>query len=290
MEVFLGVMEHATVTRTAEKLHLSPGAVSQQLQNLASELRAELFARSGKRILPTPRAFRLAGHARAIMEKIREIRQEFEISPAMDSRPFHFATGATTLIHRLGRPLRRLRKAFPRADVHVTVAPTEGIVEGLLDRRFDLGLISLPFTERELAIVPLFDEELLVLRPAPGGGSEGVLTVRPSELAKASFLLYPKTSNMRAMIDRFLKDLGLNPPVIMEADDTEAIKHMVESGFGYSILPAFALRGRRLRFQRLRVAGHRLIRTQALAMPKTAYPRALTGAVVEFLKSALAKE
>ena len=113
-------------------------------------------------------------------------------------------------------------------------------------------------------------------------------SIRPAELADVPFLLYPKTSNMRLMIDRFLGELGLQPRVIMEADDTEAIKRLVEAGFGYSILPQFALRGRNVHFQTLRVAGKRLIRQQALAMPQTEYPRALTTAIAEFLQSELA--
>jgi|SRR5579863_951105 len=288
LEIFLAVMEHSSVTRTAEKLFLSPGAVSLQLHNLAAELRTELFVRSGRRIVPTTQAFRLAEHARELMKKVRDIQQDFANAPDADSRPFHFATGATTLIHRLGPPLRLVRKKFPNADIHVTVAATEAIVAGLLDGRYDLGLISLPWPQQDLTIVPLFDEELLVVRPAkqPAGGSS-ILAIQPSELARVSFLLYPKTSNMRLMIDRFFGELAISPRVIMEADDTEAIKRLVEAGFGYSILPQFALRGRGQRFQTLRVAGHRLVRQQALAMPKTEYPRALTGAIADLLRSAL---
>lgn len=289
IEVFLAVMENSSVTRAAEKLFLSPGAVSLQLHNLAGELHTELFVRSGRRIIPTEHAFRLAEHAREVMRRVREIEQDFSNVPGDDSRPFHFATGATSLIHRLGGPLRMLRKRFPKADIHVTVAPTEGIVAGLLERRFDLGLISLPYPQKDVTTVPLFEEELLVLRPAGRAGSSGsVHTVRPDELAEAPFLLYPKTSNMRSMIDRFFDELAITPRVIMEADDTEAIKRLVEAGFGYSILPQFALRGRGQRFQTLRVPGHRLIRQQALAMAQTDYPRALTGAIAEFLRSTLA--
>ena len=292
LEVFLAVMENSSVTRTAEKLYLSPGAISLQLHNLAAELRTELFARSGRRIVPTEQAFRLAEHAREVIRKIKAIQQDFANIAAEDARPFHFATGATTLIHRLGPPLRMLRERFPKADIHVTVAPTEPIVAGVLEGRYDLGLISLPWPQQqELAIVPLFREELLALRPARRPASGGpVLPVEASELADAPFLLYPKTSNMRSMIDAFFKNQGINPRVVMEADDTEAIKRLVEAGFGYSILPQFALRAHGLRFQTLRVPGHRLIREQALAMPKSEYPRALTTAIAEFLRSALHRE
>lgn len=288
LEIFLAVMEHSSVTRTAEKMYLSPGAVSLQLHNLAAELRTELFVRSGRRIVPTANAFRLAEHAREVIKQVRDIQQDFASTPATDSRPFHFATGATTLIHRLGSPLRLVRKNFPHADIHVTVGVTEGIVAGLLDGRYDLGLISLPWPQQNLMLVPLFEEELLVLRPArkPSRGSS-ILSIQPAELAAAPFLLYPKSSNMRSIIERFFADLGINPRVVMEADETEAIKRLVEAGFGYSILPQFALRGSGARFQTLRVSGHRLVRQQALAMRKTQYPRALTAAIAELLRTAL---
>jgi len=290
MEVFLSVMENLTVTRAAERLHVSPGAISLQLQSLASELRAQLFVKSGRRIVPTPQAFRFAEHAREVMKKIRDIEQDFADSATHDSRPFHFASGATTLIYKLRRPLRSFRKKFPHADVHVTVAATERIVEGLLGRRFDLGLVSLPVTQPGIQVFHLFDEELLIIRPSPERpGDGGIGTVQAAELARASFLLFPKESNLRPMIDRFLQEMGISPRVTMEADDVEVIKSMVEAGFGYSILPQFALAGHGHRFQRLRVPGQRLIRQQALAMPKTGYPRALTLATADFLKTALAK-
>src|SRR5580658_1181829 len=190
MGVCLAVMENSTVTQTAQRLHVSPGAISLQLQSLAKELRAELFVRSGRRIVPTPQAHRFAEHASEVMKKIREIEQDFADSAAGDQRPFHFACGATTLIYRLGGPLRSLRKRFPMADIHVTVAATERIVEGLLNRSFDLGLLSLPVTQPSLTIVPLFEEELLVIRPAHGSPGDGAIaTVQPEELASARFLL-----------------------------------------------------------------------------------------------------
>ena len=237
LEAFLAVMENATVTETAQRLNLTPGAVSQQLQSLAQELRTDLFVRSGRRIVPTPQAHRFAEHVREVMKKIREMRQDFADSAAEDRRPFHFACGATTLIYRLGGALRSLRKRFPNADVHVTVAATERIVDGLLHHRFDLGLVSLPVTQTNLNLIPLFEEELLVIRPAQRATvASGISTVKSAELGSARFLLFPKDSNMRVKIDRYFKELGIAPQVTMEADDVEVIKCMVEAGFGYSIL------------------------------------------------------
>ena len=288
LELFLAVMDHASVTLAAQKMYITPGAVSLQLHNLAAELRTELFTRSGKRLAPTPNAHRLAEHARRILNNVRQIEQEFENDPARDTRPFRFATGATTLIHRLARPLRMLKKQYPGTEIQVTVQPTEEIVAGLLSRQFDLGLISLPVTHDAIKILPLFEEELLVLKPSHTqvrGARVG--TVQLEELAGAPFVLYPKRSNMRSIIDQFFAAAGISPRVVMEADDTEAIKSLVASGFAYSILPGFALRGSNRFFHVMRVAGHKLVRRQALAMARTVYPRALTDSIALFLQNAL---
>lgn len=288
LELFLAVMNSPSMTRAAEKIHLSPGAVSLQLHNLADELHTELFVRRGKRLIPTPAAVRLAELAKQVVTMMGHIQQSFVNDLSTDVHPFHFATGVTTLIYQLGVPLRKLRKQYPHAEIRVTVGVTEEMVAGLLDRRFDLALISLPVSEANLKLIPLFDEELLIVRPSANKiGSGHVSSMRASELADVPFLLYPKRSNVRLVIDRYFEEIGVTPRVVMEADDTEAIKRLVESGFGYSILPEHALRGRSHFFQKYRVAGHRLTRSLALAMANTECPRKLTESIASFLHSSL---
>ena len=291
LELFLAVMDSPSMTRAAERIHLSPGAVSLQLHNLADELHTELFVRRGKRLIPTPAAQRLADHARQVVKLMGHIQQEFENDLSMDVRPFEFATGVTTLIYQLGGPLRQLREKFPHAEIRVTVGVTEEMVTGILDRRFDLALISLPVNEQNLKLIPLFDEELFVVRPSANGAGAGrVSTMRAYELANLSFLFYPKKSNMRQIIDRFFEQIHVTPRVVMEADDTEAIKRLVESGFGCSILPDHAVRGKSRFLRKFRVEGHRVKRSLALAMADTECPRKLTESIANFLQTVLVQE
>ena len=291
LELFLAVMDSPSMTKAAEKSHLSPGAVSLQLHNLAEELHTELFVRRGKRLVPTPAALRLAERAKEIVKLMGHIQQEFENDVTKDSRPFHFATGVTTLIYQLGRPLRQLRRRFSNAEIHVTVGVTEEMVAGLHDRRFDLALITLPVPENNLQIIPLFDEELLLVRPsAKKAASNHIHSVGAAELANAPFLLYPKRSNVRHTIDEFFREIGVQPRVQMEAEDTEGLKRLVESGFGYSILPEHALRGGSHFFQKLRVDVPRLTRKLALAMVQTESPRRLTESIANFLRDALMEQ
>jgi DNA-binding transcriptional LysR family regulator len=289
LEIFLAVLDSPTMTKAAEGLPLSIAAVSLQMRSLSDELGTDLFVRSGKRLLPTAAARRLEHQARRVVKEIRAIKESFDNhDPFKDSRPFHLASGATTLIYRLADPLRALRGKFPNLDLRVSALPTEEMVEGILAGQFDLGLISLPVSHPELRIVPVFEEELLVLSPnkEEGRGSR-IGRIRAEELHGAPMVLYPPQSNMRKMIDAFFKSLGVSPRVIMEAADTEVIKCMVDAGFGYSVLPAYALTGAHGFFRTLRIAGHRLARKQALAMAESGHVRPLTSVITEFLKQTL---
>ena len=288
LELFLAVMEYGSVTRAAERVYLSPGAVSLQLHSLATELQTELFVRTGKKFAATPAAHRLSEMAKAVVRQVRRIEHEFSNDPSVDTRPFHLACGASTLIHRLPKPLRQLRHRFPNVQIQITVSATEEMVAGLLERRFDLAIISLPYDETGLTVLPLFDEELLILRPSSKPvRSTAVRNISPEELASARFLLYPPRSNMRSIIDGFFREISVVPQVVMEADDTEVIKKLVESGFGYGILPESALHDTPRFFQSFRVRDRKIIRRQALAMMKTEYPRALTLSIGDFLRSSL---
>ena len=77
LKLFLAVMDSRSMTHAAQRFHLSPGAVSLQLHSLSDELHAELFVRSGQKLVPTPAAFRLADHAKEVIRWTSVIQQEF---------------------------------------------------------------------------------------------------------------------------------------------------------------------------------------------------------------------
>jgi LysR family nitrogen assimilation transcriptional regulator len=112
-------------------------------------------------------------------------------------------------------------------------------------------------------------------------------TLQPADLVNVPFLLYPKRSNLRQIIDRSFKEMNVTPRVVMEADDTEAIKRLVESGFGCSVLPEHALRKRPSFFQTFRIEGHPITRGLGLAMARTDYPRKLTESIANSLQAML---
>lgn len=85
LPVFEAVGRHLSVAKAADELHLTPGAVSRQVQNLESFLGLRLFERAHRRI-----AFTAAGEVywakvHAMLNEIREVTND--LSASADHRP-----------------------------------------------------------------------------------------------------------------------------------------------------------------------------------------------------------
>jgi len=152
-------------------------------------------------------------------------------------------------------------------------------------KQIDLGIVSLPVDAPLVRLRPLFKEEMLVLmnaRTAPLHRR----TLSVAELVKMPMILYTRGSSTRTLIDRMMQKHDLSLRVTMEAEDTEAIKKLVEAGFGASILPEKALRNSPL-IKTFRIQGERLYREIAFATPVSAHPRKLTTVISDYLRKRL---
>jgi DNA-binding transcriptional LysR family regulator len=115
------------------------------------------------------------------------------------------------------------------------------VVERILRNEVDLGVVSLPISERGLEVVPLKSEPLVAIfatsvRKTPARVTPGFLLEHP-------LLLEYARAHVRAMIVDWLSADGHEPRPAMELDNLEAVKRMVASGLGASIVPAAAISG-----------------------------------------------
>jgi DNA-binding transcriptional LysR family regulator len=285
LETFRIVMATLSMTEAAKRVYLSPAAVSLQMKRLSDELGADLFTRVGNKLVPTSAATRMHQHLGALMDMVHTIREDFPADAGCDSRPFVLGTGPTTLIYQLRGPLSHLRNQFPRNEILVHVGPTQDIIYELEWKRIDLGIVSLPVEAPTLRLTPLFKEEMLVLMNARAAPKRGK-TINLKDLVGIPMILYSRGSSTRTLIDAMMQKHRLSLRVTMEADDTEAIKKLVEAGFGASILPEKALQNSPL-IRTFRIQDEPLYREIAFATPVNAHPRRLTTVITEYLRKRL---
>ena len=76
------LMEERSVTRAAERLYITQPAMSRVLQRLRDQLDDPLFTRSGNRLIPSPKAEKLAARLPSMLDGILEMVNDGEFSPA----------------------------------------------------------------------------------------------------------------------------------------------------------------------------------------------------------------
>ena len=77
-------------------------------------------------------------------------------------------SSTTALIYHLP-PVLALRREHPNIELVVTTGTTTGVVERMLRNEIDLGVVSLPISERLLELVPLRREPMVAIFSARTG-------------------------------------------------------------------------------------------------------------------------
>jgi DNA-binding transcriptional LysR family regulator len=277
LEMFLAVAEEGSFTRAGERLHVSQSAVSRQIGLLERELGGKLFHRDRLRTTLTPAGELLAATASGLSRQLGDVAEQISEVHGLKRGRLRLAGGMSVCMYILPRLLKRYRSLHPEVDLRVTSGTSEAVLRKLRSHEVDLALLTLPILERDMEVVPVLKEEMVVVA-APGHPLVARSTVHPRDLAGHPLILYELGSRTREAVEGFLREEGVRYEVAMETENAEIIKAMVANGNGVTILShatvAADIRHKRLAFARLR--GRRVYRETGWVYLKSDYvPRAV---------------
>ena len=235
LETFTTLCETGHFTRTAERLNMTQPGVSQHLRKLERQVGQALISRQGKSFALTPagEALRALGLSRRAEE--RRLRTAIETDDR-DAGPVHIAcSGSFAML--LYPVLLRWMRAAPELSLHLEAAPQAEIRAGLLEGRFDLGVLGADPGHARLEARHLGREELCLVLPAAARG--GPVTF--AGLEARGFIAHP---DGYAYADDLL---GLNFPDAYPGADRLRLRGTVNQigqipapvaeGIGYTLLP-----------------------------------------------------
>jgi DNA-binding transcriptional LysR family regulator len=242
LRTFLAVTERGSVSAAARSLNLTQPAASQQLRELERALSVRLLDRAGGKMVPTAAGQALLDPARRAQAAAEDTVAAMAEHRCGDTGRVRLGTGATACIFLLPPVLAAVKQAMPGLVVTVAIGNTADVLVQLEAGDLDVALVTLPVpTSRTLSTTKLLADPLMALLPegiAPAG-----VAVTALELAAMPLILYEAGGNTRGMTDIWFRRAGLVPRPIMELGSVEAIKVLVGSGLGASVLPSLALRG-----------------------------------------------
>jgi DNA-binding transcriptional LysR family regulator len=126
--------------------------------------------------------------------------------------------------------LASFRTDRPEVDLHLTVAPSRGLLDALLRGDLDVVVCVEPATLPAGVIArPVLDEPLVVYAP-PGASIRSPDRWGP-------WVLFPADSHSRAQIEAALRALSVPVEVAAESHQPDVLRQMVGLGLGWTVLP-----------------------------------------------------
>jgi DNA-binding transcriptional LysR family regulator len=233
------VIAQGSFTRAAKRLNLAQPTVSLQVRELETRVGVRLVERLGKRAFATAAGRELIEHGKRIAEETERLVAAMRRHRDGWLGQVRVGSSTTALIYHLPPVLQALRTDHPNIELVVTTGTTSGVVERIVRNEIDLGVVSLPLSERLLDVVPLKREPLVAIFSARVPRLPARVT--PQFLLQHPLLLEFARAQVRALIIEWLSAGGTEPRPAMELDNLEAVKRMVASGLGASIVPAAAI-------------------------------------------------
>ncbi|HAM36998.1 MAG TPA: LysR family transcriptional regulator [Elusimicrobia bacterium] len=236
LRIFRDLIETGTFSKAAELNYLTQSAVSQQLKNLEKSVGQPLLDRASRRIKLTPAGRLFYRTAKRIVTSYEDMNARIHsISPESTQR-LRIAAIYSVGTYVLQRYLKEFLKTHPGVKVDIDYQKASRICDDILRGRADLSIMAYPVKRRDLAVIPLDDEELVLILPP-----RHLLCRRPklrlADLAGQDFIAFDRGTPTRKAIDKVLRERGVRPKIRMELDNIETIKSAVSSGMGLAIVP-----------------------------------------------------
>ena len=236
---FLAVAEHEHVSRAAASLHLTQGAVTQQVHNFERAVGVRLLERDGRGVRLTDAGRGLAITCRAALRAFEVVEDSARALKMLEAGSLHLGASPTCATHYLPPLLAAFNRQFPNVTLSVLVEPSREINNQVKAGALDCALIEGDPLPDLMSVVLTHDELVLVVhRDHP---LAALKRVSPAQLSKHRYLgrgrEWSAESTVRAMIGD-----AYDQSEVMNLGHPEYVRAAALAGLGYAALPLLAVR------------------------------------------------
>ena len=235
LKYFVAIVESASISKAAAKVHVAQSALSLQVSHLEEELGTKLLHRSGSGVTTTERGETFLRHARTVLQQVRDAKMA--VRTGLDG-----PAGEVTLAipqsvsNALALPLiKACRTRLPRVWLRITEELSGHLAEQL---RRSQTMLAILFDDGELAefeVQPLVRERLAVVAvPGLFTPVDGNL---PLQQVLALPLILPGDGHgVRPLVDGLIRDAGFPfIQVVAEITSINILKSTLLAGIGATI-------------------------------------------------------
>jgi LysR family cys regulon transcriptional activator len=234
------------VSEAAEALHTSQPGVSKQIRALEDELGVQVFARHGKRLIAvTEPGKAVVAIAERILAEAQNLRRAGEEYANDQLGTLTIAATHTQARYALPKAVAAFKRKYPKVELRIHQGNPTQICEQVLAGEADMGVATEMIDHYpELVSLPVYQWNRCVVVPP----KHPLLKSHPltlERIAEYPIVTYDFAFAGRSLVQKAFEVRGLNPHVVLSAQDSDVIKTYVELGLGVGILAKMAFDPRR---------------------------------------------
>jgi DNA-binding transcriptional LysR family regulator len=245
LRAFVHAAREGSVSRAAERLHLTQPAVSLQLKRLAEETGLQLFTRTPHGLALTADGAALLPQAERVLSAVGDLQQAARNLQATVRGALRIGTILDPEFTRLGVFLRELVESAPQIETELRHGMSGTVLAQVLRGELDVGFHLDTDDTNDAANGNAAAPSPLAARTltrftyrvvAPAGWGPQVLGRDWKALAALPWLATPPESAHHRLLNKVFGPLGLSPRRAALVDQEASMLDLLKSGVGLSLL------------------------------------------------------
>jgi DNA-binding transcriptional LysR family regulator len=223
----------------ATACHVTPPAVTMQMQQLEADVGLPLFERNG-------RAFRLTDAGREILACAEKVEAALADCDAGLAAMKSLASGrvavgvVSTAKYFAPQMLGAFARAHPGIDIELVIGNREDTIAAFKTGRLDVAVMGRPPEGVEVESALIGDHPQVIIAP-PNHPLAKRRAIPPKDIAGETLLMRETGSGTRQSAERFLAKHHIKPRIGMEIGSNETIKQAVIAGLGIAFISAHTI-------------------------------------------------
>ncbi|MEW6128387.1 MAG: LysR family transcriptional regulator [Acidobacteriota bacterium] len=237
LEMFVTVVEEASVRKAAERVHRTQPAVSIALRKLEDEVGSPLFDRTNRQDTKlTPTGELLYEYAMRLLTIRREAFSSIEDLNSLRSGKLRIGANESISFYLLPNLTSQFQQNYPNVKLEIRCENSNSLLNDLHQRKLDVALLShLPDGEAFDALPLMRDELVLITSPHHRLAKKEFVSIK--ELANESFIAEDVFSPWRKKFLDAFENSNTELNIIVDNAPIETIKKMVQMNLGIGFVP-----------------------------------------------------
>jgi DNA-binding transcriptional LysR family regulator len=242
IEAFKAVIENGSISRAAQIVHISQPAMSKLVAHFEADTGLKLFDRLKGRLAPTECGMRLYKEIDRIFAGVRQVENAAEAIRREERG--QLVVGVMPALS--GSFIQRATTGFLR-DRHnvfcsVQSLSSQWIVDWLVTRKLDVGLVEPGLDNPYIAFEPLMEHPLVCIMPRDHSLA-AKSQIEPQDLDQIPFVSTNPDSFNGHRVEGMFESYKIKPQIVLVANVAPTLCEFVAAGMGVSLVHPLVVSG-----------------------------------------------